>query len=134
MSAAFFVFTEENRVLVLQNVVVIDATGAPPKKGMTVVINGDRIDSIGKNGATQIPDGASIVACYGKFLIPGLWDMHVHWYDNRYLKLFITNGVTGIRMMWGSTDHFEWRKQEANGSLICPRIVIGSTILDGYEC
>ncbi|MCI0603167.1 hypothetical protein L0156_09140 [bacterium] len=60
LSAAFFVFTEENRVLVLQNVVVIDATGAPPKKGMTVVINGDRIDSIGKNGATQIPDGASI--------------------------------------------------------------------------
>src|SRR5262245_112182 len=127
---ALFVFaTENNQVLVLQNVSIIDGTGAPVKNGMTVIVRGNRIEKIAKNA--KLPDGASVIDGTGKFLIPGLWDMHVHWYDKRYLRLFISNGVTGIRMMWGSPDHFEWRKQEANGSLIGPRMVIGSTIIDG---
>jgi tetratricopeptide (TPR) repeat protein len=128
---AFFVFAEDQKLLLLQNVVVIDGTGASAKKGMTVIIRGNHIDTIEKSSGMKIPEGASVVDCRGKFLIPGLWDMHVHWYDKRYLQLFITNGVTGTRMMWGSPDHFEWRKQEANGSLIGPRMVIGSTIIDG---
>ena len=67
----------------------------------------------------------------GKFLIPGLWDMHVHWYDRGYLPLFIANGVTGIRVMWGSDEHHCWREQIEKGELIGPRMVIASPIIDG---
>jgi hypothetical protein len=68
-----------------------------------------------------------------KFLIPGLWDMHVHWYgyDKAYLRLFTVNGVTGVRVMWGAPIHFEWRKEIEEGTLLGPRMIISSTIVDG---
>jgi imidazolonepropionase-like amidohydrolase len=60
------------------HVTVIDATGSPAKANMTVVITGDRIAAIGRTGSVSLPDGARVVAATGKFLIPGLWDMHSH--------------------------------------------------------
>src|SRR5690349_9950809 len=67
----------------------------------------------------------------GKFVIPGLWDMHTHIPDddvgkNRYLPLFIANGVTGIRVMEGSPTLYRWRDAGAS-----PRMVVASPILDG---
>src|SRR4029077_3572824 len=61
----------------------------------------------------------------------GLWDIHVHWYEKDYLPLFIANGVTGVRMMWGTPTHHEWRQQIEAGSLVGPRLLIASTIVDG---
>lgn len=65
-----------NRPVVLRNVTLIDMTDDRPKPNMTVVISGDRITEIGSKAA--IPRNAQIVDASGKFLIPGLWDMHVH--------------------------------------------------------
>ncbi|HEY8182630.1 MAG TPA: amidohydrolase family protein [Thermoanaerobaculia bacterium] len=67
----------------------------------------------------------------GKFVIPGLWDMHTHIPDdnvgkNAYLPLFIANGVTGIRVMEGSPELYRWRDAG-----IEPRMVVASPILDG---
>src|SRR6267142_2332946 len=67
----------------------------------------------------------------GKFVIPGLWDMHVHIPDdnvgkNAYLPLFIANGVTGIRVMEGSAELYRWRDAKSE-----PRMVVASPILDG---
>jgi Amidohydrolase family len=67
----------------------------------------------------------------GKFLIPGLWDMHVHWYDKDYLPLFMANGVTGVRMMWGVPSHHQWRKEIEAGQLVGPHMLIASPIVDG---
>lgn len=80
---------------------------------------------------------AVIINGKGKFLIPGLWDMHVHTVDSSYLKLFIINGVTGIRDMGGaatsanngceSINHeklMNWRKLIQSGLLIGPRMFI----------
>ena len=67
--------------LVLTHVTVIDTTGASAKPDMTVVIIGDRIAEIGKNAEIRPPKNAETVNADGKFLIPGLWDMHVHWYE-----------------------------------------------------
>src|SRR5207253_9140634 len=117
--------------VVLTNVTVIDATGAAPKPGMTVVMTGDRIATIDKTGDNPVPSGATIVNAAGKFLIPGLWDMHVHWYDERYLPVFTANGVTGVRQMWGMPMHHAWRARQQNGLLIGPRQSIASTIVDG---
>lgn len=117
--------------LILTHVTVIDATGAPASSDMTVIIIGDRITEIGKTRQVRLPKDAQVVDGTGKFLIPGLWDMHVHWYLKEYLPLFIANGVTGARLMWGMPMHQQWRKAIESGSLRGPRLVIASPIVDG---
>jgi hypothetical protein len=119
--------------LVLTHIAVIDTTGGPTKLDMTIVITGDRITELGPAKRVTVPRGAHVVDATGKFLIPGLWDMHVHWYgfDKAYLQLFTANGVTGIRVMWGAPVHFNWRREIEAGKLLGPRMVIASTILDG---
>jgi imidazolonepropionase-like amidohydrolase len=78
----------------------------------------------------------------GKFLIPGLWDMHVHmvfgdWFPRGKevtLPLFIANGVTGVRDMGGELEVLQqWRKEIAAGTLIGPRMVISGPMLDGPQ-
>jgi imidazolonepropionase-like amidohydrolase len=117
--------------LILTHVTVIDATGAAANSDMTVVIISDRITELGKTREVRLPKDAQVVDATGKFLIPGLWDMHVHWYLKDYLPLFIANGVTGARLMWGMPMHQQWRKEIENGSLVGPRLVIASPIVDG---
>ena len=78
----------------------------------------------------------------GKFLIPGLWDMHVHmvfgdWFPRGKevtLPLFIANGITGVRDMGGELEVLQqWRKEIAAGTLIGPRMVISGPMLDGPQ-
>jgi imidazolonepropionase-like amidohydrolase len=122
---------ETQSVLALTHATVIDATGAPAQADLTVVMADGRISATGPSADVHPPTNAIIRDATGKFLIPGLWDMHVHWYDRECLPLFIANGVTGIRMMWGSSLHHQWRKEIEQGSLIGPRLLIASTIVDG---
>jgi hypothetical protein len=122
----------QQKTLVFTHVTVIDATGAPAQTDMTVVVRDDRIEEMGKTGELTIPEKAQVVDATGKFLIPGLWDMHAHlWLGKRYLALFTANGVTGIRMMDGRPELHEWRKEISAGELIGPRMIIASPIIDG---
>ena len=84
-----------------------------------------------KSAKIHAPKDAQIVDATGKFLIPGLWDMHVHWDDKNYLPLFLANGVTGVRVMFGDPMFYEWRKEVEQGSLLGPRMLIASPIVDG---
>ncbi|MBA3692732.1 MAG: hypothetical protein H0W77_04735, partial [Acidobacteria bacterium] len=68
----------QNPPLVFKNVTVIDMTGKPLQAAMTVVIEGNSITKIGTTAKTKIPKNAQVIDASGKFLIPGLWDMHVH--------------------------------------------------------
>src|SRR5215469_10683155 len=117
--------------LVLTHVTIIDTTGAATKPDMTVVIIGDRIAEIGKSETIRPAKNADTVNAAGKFLIPGLWDMHVHWYDKDYLPLFMANGVTGVRQMFGAPEHYQWRKEIEAGQLVGPHMLIASPIVDG---
>jgi imidazolonepropionase-like amidohydrolase len=87
--------------LVFTHVTVIDATGSDAKPDMTVVITGDRITELGKSERVRAPKGAQVVDARGKFMIPGLWDMHVHLQEAGKLALpvFIANGITSVRDM-----------------------------------
>src|SRR5262249_17981108 len=87
------------RALAITGVTVIDATGAPARPGMPVVVTGDRIPAGGKSGDVRVPQGARVVDGNGKYLIPGLWDMHVHTAGPSFLPLYLANGVTGVRDM-----------------------------------
>jgi len=117
--------------IVFTHATIIDVTGAAPRRDATVVITGDRISAIGDN--ISLPPDAHVVDATGKFLIPGLWDMHVHWYVRDTFSLFIANGVTGVRQMFGNSDLLRWREQIAKGSLLGPRMVVASPIIDGPE-
>jgi imidazolonepropionase-like amidohydrolase len=128
--------TRPHNLFAITHVIVIDATGAPAKTDMTVIVAGDRIVAIGKSNTIHLPRGTRTLEATGKFLIPGLWDMHVHiGNDERdktsYLPLFIANGVTGIRIMAGEPEHHLWRKEIESGALLGPRMVIASRIVDG---
>jgi hypothetical protein len=118
--------------VVLTHVTVIDATGAAPRPDVEVAIAAGRITAIGQ--AVQVPRGAQIIDESGKFMIPGLWDMHTHLNrasEKRYLALYLANGVTGVRFMWGGRFHHEWRGEIESGALLGPRMVIASLFVDG---
>src|SRR2546425_2714873 len=68
----------QSKSFVFTHVTVIDATGAPAKPDMTVVISGNHIIELGRSGEIRISKDAQVVDATGKFLIPGLWDMHAH--------------------------------------------------------
>jgi imidazolonepropionase-like amidohydrolase len=95
--------------LAITHVNLIDATGSPATADMTVIIGGKQISQIGKSDAIPLPKGARVVDGRGKYLIPGLWDMHVHEVFGEWIPadekitpvLFVANGVTGVRDMGG---------------------------------
>jgi imidazolonepropionase-like amidohydrolase len=118
--------------LAITHVTVIDATGAPARADMTVVVTGDRITALGKTGTVPLPDGARVEDATGKFLIPGLWDMHTHVLGKEMLALFVANGVTGVREMANyPLIVFALRDQVAAGTLLGPRMVAAGLIVDG---
>jgi hypothetical protein len=132
--------------LVLTHVTVIDATGAPARHDMTVIIVGDRIKALGKFGKIRTPEGAQVIDASGKFLIPGLWDMHVHTgLKEIFFPLYIANGITGVRDMGGDVDNptgdfsirfrllEQWRNEIERGDLFGPRIIATGPILDGLK-
>jgi imidazolonepropionase-like amidohydrolase len=81
-----------------------------------------------------LPENAHVVDATGKFLIPGLWDMHIHPLDEKdYLALFTANGVTGVRVMRGEPVHHKWLQEISAGKLIGPRMVISSPFIDGPD-
>lgn len=115
--------------LAIENVTVIEPGKDKPATAQTVVIENGVFTAVGKD--VKVPPGARRVDGTGKFLIPGLWDMHVHWYDEAALGLFTANGVTGVRVMWGMAQHKEWRRKAGDGPR--PRIVTAGPIVDGAD-
>jgi imidazolonepropionase-like amidohydrolase len=119
--------------LAITGVTVIDGTGAPARADLTVVVRGDRIASIGPRAGAAIPPGARIVDGRGRFLVPGLWDMHVHLSKTRAhsLALFVAHGVTSVRDMGGDVDELQrWRGEIAAGARVGPHIVMAGSFLE----
>ncbi|HEY6339003.1 MAG TPA: amidohydrolase family protein [Candidatus Sulfotelmatobacter sp.] len=126
-------------VLLIEDVTVIDATGGPALPHRSVIVRGDRIEGVYSGYQAGLSDVVRIDG-RGKFLIPGLWDMHVHmvmgdWFPRGKeiaLPLFIANGITGVRDMGSELEVLlQWRKEIAGGTLLGPRMVISGPMLDG---
>jgi imidazolonepropionase-like amidohydrolase len=120
--------------LVFTHVTVIDVTGAQPMPDMTVVVQGNRIAALGRAGKIHIPKGSRVVDAAGKYLIPGLWDLHVHlsWATVSALSVFISNGVTGVRDLGSDLGEIDsWRTRIDTGVLVGPRIVRAGPMLNG---
>jgi len=124
------------QVLVFIHVTVIDATGAPAKPDMSVVITGDRITAIGRSSKVRMPEGAHIINASGKYMIPGLWDMHIHsgGYENgkKNFPFLLAKGITGVRDMGSPLEEILRLRQEVDeGKIAGPRMVIAGPLLQG---
>jgi imidazolonepropionase-like amidohydrolase len=142
--------------IAVTHVTVIDMTGAAAKPNMTVVAADGRITAVGPSDSLTPPSGSTVVDGTGKFLIPGLWDMHMHSTFDRYersivLPLEIANGVVGVRDMAGdcfgkcadndtayNPEHsptidliHKWQREIAAGTQVGPRMIVGSDMFDG---
>lgn len=120
-------------VLVLVGGTLIDGTGKKPRSRATIVIVGDRIIAVGGQSRIEFPAGVKVVDVRGKYVLPGLWDMHAHTenYPKILLPLFIANGVTAVREMMGFPHLKGMRDQIEAGQVLGPRMVIGSKLMDG---
>jgi imidazolonepropionase-like amidohydrolase len=129
--------------LAITGVNVLDVSAGKVVAGQTVVINGGKIAAVGES--VPVPAGARTIDAKGFYLMPGLWDMHVHFRNNpvdrdkqladenaALLDLFVVNGVVGVREMGGDlSDHvLAWRDQVRTGKRIGPRILTPGRKLD----
>ena len=115
-------------VFVDVNVIPMDTERILPHQSVVVV--GDRISKIGSVEDVDVPSGAVIVQGNGRYLMPGLVDMHVHpWKED--LAIYVANGVTTLRIMHGEPHILDWRQRIEDGTLLGPSIYSTSPTIDG---
>lgn len=118
------------------HVAVVDVEGGRVLPDRTVLIDGNRIRGVGPSAELTVPAGARVVEARGRFLIPGLWDMHVHARRLGRAKwmfpLFVATGVTGIRDTGSPVDSLvQYRARVLERAALGPRIGGAGPILDG---
>jgi imidazolonepropionase-like amidohydrolase len=128
--------------IVITDVNIVDVRTGEVRADQVVVIERNKIIAAGARKDTRYPRNAPSVNARGGYLIPGLWDMHVHlvfgdWFPNAEqisLPLLIANGVTGVRDMGSELATVQmWRNSIESGSLIGPRIMTSGPMLDGAK-
>jgi imidazolonepropionase-like amidohydrolase len=123
--------------LALTHVTVIDGEASTPRRDQTVIIRGNRIVTVAPSRSARVPADARVVEGRGKFLIPGLWDMHVHTAvvgGRNVLALYVANGVTGVRDMAGDWATLTALRDDiAHGRLVGPHIMASGPYLEGGD-
>ncbi|NOH03376.1 MAG: amidohydrolase family protein [Chloroflexi bacterium] len=131
-------FPDSNPVVAFANVNVIPMDSERVLEDQTIVVREGVIESIGSS--EQVPREALIVDGRGKYLVPGLVDMHVHIQDENEMLLLIANGVTSVRNMWGNTgkmlrfgfpNQLALREQIEQGALFGPTIYTAGPVMEG---
>ncbi|HEX9128782.1 MAG TPA: amidohydrolase family protein [Gemmatimonadaceae bacterium] len=124
--------------LFVTHVAVVDVIAGSLQTDMTVEIRGRTIAAMTAGGPVRIPRRATVIDGRGKYLIPGLWDMHVHttWppgLERISLPLMVANGVLGARDMHSGAMSLivSLKRSVANGSQIGPRLFVAGPAVDG---
>jgi imidazolonepropionase-like amidohydrolase len=128
------VLSAQEHSLVFTNINVFN--GGTVQPAMTVIVRGGRIEAVAKSATLRIPAGSQVIASEGKFMIPGLWDMHVHLTDAKVsaIPALVANGITGVRDMGSLLPKLDdWRLQIERGNVVGPRILRAGPILNGQS-
>ena len=131
--------TQTPPAIAFTNVTVIPMDRDRSLSDQTVVVRGDRIVAMGRSADTTVPDGATRIDGRGKFLMPGMAEMHAHIPGgkapdelmHRVLALFVANGVTTIRGMLGDPRHLPLRAAVAKGDMLGPTIYTSGPSFNG---
>ncbi len=118
-------------IVAFVHVAVVPMDSKRVLKNWTVVISDGRIRDLGPSSAIKIPKEATLIDGRGKYLMPGLADMHAHTWEEAELPLFLANGVTTIRNMFGGPIHLRWKARIAAGDFVGPTIYTAGPIIDG---
>jgi imidazolonepropionase-like amidohydrolase len=130
--------TDRDAVLIRNvNVVSIDANQIIANRDVTIV--GDRVVGLQAGGSARRPAGGRVVEGKGKYLMPGLWDFHVHLFsasgeEDFALPLYIANGITGVRDVGALRTLPEQQRVVADidaGRRVGPRVVLAGALIDG---
>lgn len=123
--------------LVLRGASVIDVVGGSTSPDQDIFITGERVTAIRPSGG-GLPSDAQVVDVSGQFVIPGLWDMHVHSAANTswHFPVLLAHGITGVRNMHSTVDDAlgltdSIRTAVASGRTLGPRFVANGPIVDG---
>ncbi len=120
----------------IQHITTIDPQEGP-KEDQTVVIRDGRIVRVGSSEEIQLASSNTIVDGKGKYLIPGLWDAHVHFaympeLAPRMFDLFMLYGITSVRDTGGEIKFIsKWREDSRANPTGAPRVMIAGPLLDG---
>lgn len=122
--------------VVIRNVTVIPMTGTGPAAGQSVVVRDGRIAELGPSAQVRIPAGAEVVDGTGRYLIPGLFEMHAHTSKTRAsaLGVYVVHGVTALRDQ--GSEHAEvlrWRREIRDGARVGPRMLIAGPYLESLR-
>lgn len=122
---------EEKGALAITNANVIDGTGKEPLKDAVIVIENGRITSIGARSTVKIPKKAKVFDAQGKYVVPGLFDMHAHFEQVEWGPVYLAAGVTTVRDV-GNEFEFMTSVRDAikEGRGLGPRILLAG-IIDG---
>lgn len=120
--------------IAITNVTVIDVQGGAAVPGLTVIVKEARIAGLGPKEKISVPKGATVIDGTGKFLIPGLWDMHTHlsFATEKALPALIAHGITGARDLGSDLKRIDgWRSEIARGDRVGPLIFRAGPYVDG---
>ncbi len=126
----------EGDVLAFTDVGVVDGTGGPTREHWTVIVRGDTIADMGPASEITVPRGAEVVDGRGRYLMPGLIDMHVHLSKTRgsALAQFLVHGVTSVRDCGGDWEEIQrWRDEIRAGERAGPRIRAAGPYIESVE-
>jgi imidazolonepropionase-like amidohydrolase len=121
-------------VVAFQNVALIPMDRERLLENQTVIVRDGQIDQLGDTSSVQVPEGALLVDGSGKYLMPGLVDMHVHVMSENELLLYAAHGVTALRNLWGGmnfTDHLDWRRKIELDEMFGPTLYTSGPIMEG---
>ena len=124
---------EKPNAYLITNVSVIPMTSDTILDNLNVLIEDGRISRFESASALDTSSHPFIIDGSGKFLIPGLSDMHIHIYDDNDLLLFIANGITTVRNMAGFELHLQMRGKIRNEEILGPRFYTTGPILEGVK-
>jgi hypothetical protein len=119
--------------LVIADVTVLPMTGPRAIEHQTVTIAGGRIVSMRTAGGARPSAGVRVIDGRGKFLLPGLVDMHVHLSTPDELPMYVGNGVLTVRDLNGSPETLAWRDAVAKGSIFGPRLFVSGPMISGAD-